>query len=124
MDRWMNCYKIVFQHAQSWKRRSLIDDAKFDTLTNLEIEKEEKDYDRDVSNSSQMPNSESGNVIADVAAAAAVSRDDNFAASTNGEGEGEDTPLTLHKVNLVLTIRETTGLSRVFKQFEVGIGWK
>lgn len=97
----MRCVVLIviplfyLQHGQSWHRRSLIEDAKFDTVTNIEFERQE------------LSQVQGGDVL--------VETEDDQAA--NGEVKSKSSPVK--KCSIVFALREMNALSRVFKTFEV-----
>ena len=94
----------LFQHS-GWRRRSLIEDARFDTVANTAYEKAEKV--RTSTNDSQCegqdvePHDE---------------EDDVFAIPN---GNAPVSPTSRKQFHLLLTLREIAALGRIFKLFEV-----
>ena len=91
---------LILQHGASWRRRSLIEDAKFDTVTNAEYERQER------------PKSIS------------ESEDDVFTTPVaNGDASHmiieSEIPEERRKCTLMFTLKETSLLSKVFRNFEV-----
>ncbi|XP_064608527.1 tyrosine 3-monooxygenase-like [Liolophura sinensis] len=94
--------RLAFQKSysletkSSWRRKSLIEDAKFDTVTNAEFEKREKTLSR-------------GDSITE--------EDEVF--SSNGEAHSVPDKEAAQKICLVLVLRDGLGsLSRILKTFE------
>lgn len=86
------------EHGGSWRRRSLIDDAKFETVTNAEFEKQEKRKSNISENGS-------------------ISEDDVFMA--NGETLAFNDDVISHKTTVMLALKEGLGsLPRILKTFE------
>ncbi|KAK2169543.1 hypothetical protein LSH36_9g15065 [Paralvinella palmiformis] len=84
------------EHGGTWRRRSLIEDAKFDTLANNEIEREHK-----------------GSV--DGVYPEVPKEDDEVFKTANGDVH--IVPET-KRCSVVLSVRDTAGMSRLFKNFE------
>ena len=89
-----------FQHGTSWRRRSLIEDAKFDTVTNAEFERTERpvsisEADDDVF-TSPVTNGDVNHVIYDA------------------EKAGEQ-----RRCTLMLSLQDASSMSKIFRTFEV-----
>ena len=98
------------QHAGSWRRRSLIDDAKFDTITNAEFEKAERERSSTTEDSSDEQRSEEQQHHGE---------DDDVFAVPNGDVHSPNLQASHRKCNLLLSLRDMAVLSRIFKLFEV-----
>ena len=91
---------IYFQHGGSWRHRSLIEDAKFETVTNIEFEKQER-------------KSRGGSISEE---------DEVFTGQQNGEVISHVDKDVKHQCNIMITLKEgMTSLSRIIRMFEVGL---
>ena len=86
---------LLLQHGTSWRRRSLIEDAKFDTVTNAEFEKQE------LTSQTEKPT-----IL------------DEDEVLENG-GVPEETAAQSFKFSIVVSLRDMKDFSRVFKALEV-----
>lgn len=99
--------RLAFQKSYSsehrgWSRRSLIDDAKFDTVTNAELEKQGIDA------------SEVGAPAGDEV----IEVDEAFPLENGDTAAVPDQALAFRKCAVILSTRDSGGISRVFKTFE------
>ena len=107
---------LCFQHG--WRRRSLIEDAKFDTVTNAELEKQNK---RTSSSSSdhraeELPEEEAG----DAEGAFPEHRaDDTITNGGPASSPLQTTKFPVSRCCLLLGLRDSAGLSSVFAILEV-----
>ena len=92
---------VSLQHHS--RRRSLIDDARFDTLTNAEFEKSERDRETRVT---------------DVRTSRDVSDEEEDVFTTVNGGDPAS-PRPIRKYSLVCSLREVSVLGRLLKIFEV-----
>jgi len=90
---------VCRQRKGSWRHRSLIDDARFDSEINAELSKE----DEQTLKHAQDGDEDTGDVDNDV-----------FSVSN-----GASTPASLRTSAVVLAARDAATLSRIFKVFEV-----
>jgi len=105
---------MSLQHKGSWRRRSLIDDARFDAEINAELEREEDQKDRAASAGGEGQQSQAATDEV------TVGEDDVFGV-TNGVKTAGGEKRSTRKCVVVFSAREAGGLSRIFKVFEVGI---
>lgn len=95
---WVCISFSLFQHGGSWRRRSLIEDAKFETVTNLEFEKRERTLSQRNS----------------------ISEEEEEVFVQNGECLSPVDKEPEHIVVLILTIKDgIASLSRILRIFEV-----
>lgn len=88
----------ILQHGGSWRRKSLIEDAKFETVTNLEFEKRE----RTLSNRNS------------------ISEEEEEVFVQNGECISPIETEPPHAVLLIISIKDgISSLSRILRIFEV-----
>ena len=95
---------VCFQHS-GWRRRSLIDDAKFDTVANAEYEKVER-VRSSTSNEGEGHDLEQEH----------DEEEDVFAVPN---GNAPASPTSRKQFHLLLSLREMAALGRIFKLFEV-----
>ena len=95
---------VCFQHS-GWRRRSLIDDAKFDTVANAEYEKVER-VRSSTSNEGEGHDLEQEH----------DEEEDVFAVPN---GNAPASPTSRKQFHLLLSLREMAALGRLFKLFEV-----
>jgi len=95
-------------HGTSWTRRSLIEDAKFETITNAEFAKQER-------RASLSTSSDTDNITINATQNEADAED---AFPLNGDVTGQNTGQ--RQCTLMLGLRDAGGLSRLFKHFENG----
>ena len=95
----------VWQHGGSWRRRSLIDDAKFDTVANAEFERQE--HERHGPDNKEAVEEDLGG------------HDDVFTIANGNVHETPPEEPPHRKCTIIFCTRETGGLSRIFKMFEV-----
>ena len=89
----------LFQHGGSWRHRSLIEDAKFETVTNIEFEKQER-------------KSRGGSISEE---------DEVFTGQQNGEVISHVADKDgRRQCSIMITLKEgMTSLSRIIRTFEV-----
>ena len=91
-------YFCHLQHGGSWRRRSLIEDAKFETVTNLEFEKRERT----------------------LSSRNSISEEEEEVFAHNGELISPVETEPPHLILLIITIKEgISSLSRILRIFEV-----
>lgn len=91
----------VFQQGGSWRRKSLIDDAKFETAANIEFEKQER-------------KSRGGSISEE---------EEVFMSQQNGEViSAIDKDALKRQFTILMSLKDgMTSLSRIIRVFEVGL---